>query len=261
MKHQDNESISCGRFSLVVKKKKINVTIRQRETATKIRRRSHTQNKPSAFCRSTKGITRSTQYRSHIQKSQICGRPLDWFPLKHVNNTQGCIRFCLLITIPPSAAAAQQTLLCARHSTGGSPPAGGVTLPHRRGHGAGGGCAGSGPRGKGTSEGGRRGAEEEKGRQGRRPRARLRACHTDRVPAGSAGDNRRGRAAAPPPRTPGRRGAARRGRVGPASPGATGEEGGPGRRRTHTRGSCSGGAPRLWNTPSTKTPFLSRQRR
>lgn len=107
MKHQDNESISCGRFSLVVKKKKINVTIRQRETATKIRRRSHTQNKPSAFCRSTKGITRSTQYRSHIQKSQICGRPLDWFPLKHVNNTQGCIRFCLLITIPPSAAAAR----------------------------------------------------------------------------------------------------------------------------------------------------------
>lgn len=61
------------------------------------------------------------------------------------------------------------------------------------------------------------------------------------------------------PRGP-REGAARRGRVGPASPGATGEEGGPGR-RTHTRGSCSGGAPRLWNTPSTKTPFLPRQRR
>lgn len=30
---------------------------------------------------------------------------------------------------------------------------------------------------------------------------------------------------------------------------------------THTRGSCSGGAPRLWNTPSTNTPFLPRQRR
>jgi len=29
----------------------------------------------------------------------------------------------------------------------------------------------------------------------------------------------------------------------------------------HTRGSCSGGAPRLWNTPSTNTPFLPRQRR
>lgn len=47
----------------------------------------------------------------------------------------------------------------------------------------------------------------------------------------------------------------------PAGRGLTGEDGRPGPRFTHTRGSCSGGAPRLWNTPSTKTPFLPRQRR
>lgn len=122
------------------------------------------------------------------------------------------------------------------------------------------------------------------GRRGRRPRAPL-ACVARRgsVPRLSRtmcqpngnGDNQRVWAAAPPPprqpvlrRRTGQPGAARRRRVGPgparpgpAGPGATGENGRPGPRFTHTRGNCSGGAPRLWNTPSTKTPFLPRQRR
>lgn len=37
--------------------------------------------------------------------------------------------------------------------------------------------------------------------------------------------------------------------------------GGGGRGATHCLGSCRAGAPRLWKAPSTKTPFLPRQRR
>lgn len=112
---------------------------------------------------------------------------------------------------------------------------------------------------------------------GKRPRAPL-ACiaRTRPVPRlsgtmcqpNSKGDNRRGWAAAPPkqrqPAPPGGRGSPVRRDAGGwarAGPGVSRKDSRPGPRFTHTRGSCSGGAPRLWNTPSTKTPFLPRQRR
>lgn len=121
---------------------------------------------------------------------------------------------------------------------------------------------------KDTSEGSRR---REKGCRGRRPRAPL-ACvaRTGWVPrlsrtmcqANGNGDNRRGSQFSQGGRSsPARQGAGGWARARAGGPRCDGEGRQARPRFTHTRGSCSGGAPRLWNTPSTKTPFLPRQRR
>lgn len=167
----------------------------------------------------------------------------------------------MLITIPPSTAADSfaPKLTPAPCKTGRwsrvtvcQPPASGSPALQRPG----GPSTGGG--GAGTRRGGRgRGAatlvpQGEQGRRGRRPRRQpaRRRCPPAVTPRAAA-ERRRAGGAAPRRDTRGEHGAAR--------PGGGRRQARP--RCTHTRGSCSGGAPRLWKTPSTKTPFLPRQRR
>jgi len=218
--------------------------------------------------------TRPASFEARKQYSRV-------YPIPFANyNTSkhGCRRICSQTHnshcyVQDPAREEGDPFSTARPSTAGVsrfPPA----PPAAGGAGAGGGHAGGartpGGRAHPRAAGGGAGARVVPGR--RRPRAPpARVARTGSVPRLSGtvcqpsgtGDNQRGGAAAPPPPRQ------------PVLPGSTGQPGaarpggprcdGRGRqarlRVTHTRGSCSGGAPRLWNTPSTKTPFLPRQRR